>query len=754
MASSIIADTATLATDETLSRRPEESLTQEEDVARRVSVMSPSSPTERPSAFNTAQSSPTAFKSAAMSPQSEAEAPGHKSRRNVPEPRTPRSTSPGMRKLPVMPEALTISSADRCPSERKTPPKMRRSQSRGALTTVTFGRTSLTTLLQDTNTSPRTSPVRGRARASATHYGRRSLASRVVAITHEQSTPDAGIVPSALTRAGLQTCALVSLAVLTFHWLAMPLLAPSVDHWCRKPPEAGNMSDVMWRNAAIPVRSDGRFSQCTAYSMVALVQTTESAVAHPSTSREERECTSWDFDLAPGVKTMTNEWNLVCDRRKQLLVAVVYNNLGGLVAMPFVGQMADRLGRWTVEVASLMLSLLAAAATVSTTDFVNFVMARMLLTGSLGAGALAMAVEMFEASYSQRQRQLTVCFAHMVVSLVALLPRLLSAVVLDRRTVCLAVLLCAFAMLVMVLACVEESPRWLRALFEATAADSRAPTSLTALHHFTRGVSSLIARKYSRILGRMRYRKQPTAGSLGLLFDRALRTRTLVLAFTLFALLNSLPASADEDALSLERLQDVTRPVLRVCSIVAADQLLRECTRREALLLALPCVCLLVCAEAVAEATAAESTLPLIRELLLNSILANLTMVCVYCLELYPTSTRATGLGSVYFAGGVCATASPLLLELCLERPLLHVSAVPLTVAAMFVVTLLPETKDASLPDTIFDLEGHARRLGSTDVDDMFADPDSTTEAPIRGYQPQRDQTPIFPHSSTISSVH
>ncbi|XP_072143744.1 solute carrier family 22 member 6-like [Dermacentor andersoni] len=142
------------------------------------------------------------------------------------------------------------------------------------------------------------------------------------------------------------------------------------------------------------------------------------------------------------------------------------------------------------------------------------------------------------------------------------------------------------------------------------------------------------------------------------------------------------------------------------------------------------------------------------KELLLNSILANLTMVCVYCLELYPTSTRATGLGSVYFAGGVCATASPLLLELCLERPLLHVSAVPLTVAAMFVVTLLPETKDASLPDTIFDLEGHARRLGSTDVDDMFADPDSTTEAPIRGYQPQRDQTPIFPHSSTISSVH
>ncbi|KAH7952730.1 hypothetical protein HPB49_000687 [Dermacentor silvarum] len=341
---SIIADTATLATEETLSRRPEESPTQEELVARRVSVMSPSSPTEHPSAFNTAQSTLNAFKSAVASPLNKPEAAGCKSRQEVSMPHSPRPTSPGMRTLPVMPEALTIPSVNRSPSERRTPPTMRRSQSRGALTTVTFGRTSLTTLLPDTNTSLPTSPARGLARAAATYYGRRSVASRV--ITREPSTADAGMVPGALYRAGLQTCALVSLGVLTFHWLAIPLLAPSVDHWCSKPPEAGNLSDVMWRNAAIPVRSDGRFSQCTVYSMVAPVWTTESAVADTSISREERECSSWDYDLAPDVKTMTNEWNLVCDRRKQLLVAVVYNNLGGLVAMPFVGQMADRLGRW------------------------------------------------------------------------------------------------------------------------------------------------------------------------------------------------------------------------------------------------------------------------------------------------------------------------------------------------------------------------------------------------------------------------
>ncbi|KAH8025052.1 hypothetical protein HPB51_002948 [Rhipicephalus microplus] len=118
------------------------------------------------------------------------------------------------------------------------------------------------------------------------------------------------------------------------------------------------------------------------------------------------------------------------------------------------------------------------------------------------------------------------------------------------------------------------------------------------------------------------------------------------------------------------------------------------------------------------------------RELLVNSILANLTMVCVYCLELYPTSVRATGLGSVYFAGGVCATASPLLLALRLERRLLQMSTVPFTVAAMFVVALLPETKDAPLPETLSDLEEPFRRFGSTEADEMLPEADVRDKSP------------------------
>ncbi|KAK8765987.1 hypothetical protein V5799_007234 [Amblyomma americanum] len=177
-----------------------------------------------------------------------------------------------------------------------------------------------------------------------------------IVITREPSTAESNIVPSALYRVALLACALLSLAVLTFHWLAMPLLAPPVGHWCRKSGEAVNVSESQWKRIFIPQHDDGSYSKCTVYS-VGFVMSRESdggdalgrsrsAATAVTPPREELPCSSWDYDVSPGLKTLTSEWNLVCERRGLLFVAVMYNNLGGLVALPFVGQVADRFGRW------------------------------------------------------------------------------------------------------------------------------------------------------------------------------------------------------------------------------------------------------------------------------------------------------------------------------------------------------------------------------------------------------------------------
>lgn len=242
----------------------------------------------------------------------------------------------------------------------------------------------------------------------------------------------------------------------------------------------------------------------------------------------------------------------------------------------------------------------------------------------------------------------------------------------------------------------------------------------------------MLTRKPLRTTARIRLRKQNLLGSVGLVVDPKFRTRTLVLAFTLFTLLSSLLVSSDEDAVHAELL-DLARLMIRALCLVAADQLMVASTRRDALLLALPCVCLLVSVEALAAATATESVLPLLRELLFDSILANLALVCTYSLELYPTAMRATGLGTVYFAGAVCAMASPLLeiLEMSLQRPLLELCSVLLTVTSLSLVTLLPESKDTTLADAPSDCDAVPGRRRSTDPDEMFIEVDVSVQVDV-----------------------
>ncbi|XP_065296065.1 solute carrier family 22 member 15-like isoform X4 [Dermacentor albipictus] len=63
----------------------------------------------------------------------------------------------------------------------------------------------------------------------------------------------------------IMACSLLSMVVLLCHSLAYRAIASPVDHWCARPAAFGAMPVPLWRNVAIPVESDGSFSQCTVY---------------------------------------------------------------------------------------------------------------------------------------------------------------------------------------------------------------------------------------------------------------------------------------------------------------------------------------------------------------------------------------------------------------------------------------------------------------------------------------------------------
>ncbi|KAK8764474.1 hypothetical protein V5799_032921 [Amblyomma americanum] len=157
---------------------------------------------------------------------------------------------------------------------------------------------------------------------SALAFGNGSLKSRPahhrassIANCHEPSTADANIVSSAF-RVRLLSCALLSLAVLTFHWLAMPLFAPAVRHWSRKYYEAVNVSEAHWKWKFIQRRDDGRKRKCIIYSVGSVMSAesnghasglSRSAATVVMATLQDLPCSSWDNDLSPEMKTLNSE---------------------------------------------------------------------------------------------------------------------------------------------------------------------------------------------------------------------------------------------------------------------------------------------------------------------------------------------------------------------------------------------------------------------------------------------------------------
>jgi hypothetical protein len=52
----------------------------------------------------------------------------------------------------------------------------------------------------------------------------------------------------------MKVAGLASVAAVFTAWstLSIAFLAPTVDHWCAKPPQFANLSDLEWKEMAIP----------------------------------------------------------------------------------------------------------------------------------------------------------------------------------------------------------------------------------------------------------------------------------------------------------------------------------------------------------------------------------------------------------------------------------------------------------------------------------------------------------------------
>ncbi|CAN7937102.1 unnamed protein product [Ixodes hexagonus] len=107
-------------------------------------------------------------------------------------------------------------------------------------------------------------------------------------------------------------CALRGLPA-AYHVMGPTFMAPTLDHWCAKPEQLANWTDQEWIDRAIPLVERGaRIGEKSRCEMYAFEESDGGRVTILNDTR--LFCSSWDYDLGDNIHTLTNQYNLVCDR--------------------------------------------------------------------------------------------------------------------------------------------------------------------------------------------------------------------------------------------------------------------------------------------------------------------------------------------------------------------------------------------------------------------------------------------------------
>lgn len=486
-------------------------------------------------------------------------------------------------------------------------------------------------------------------------------------------------------------CAQLCFALTVFHDLSLVTMTADVDHWCKPPPDFPGDDVNVWKNVAIPVRDDGRFSQCAMYG-----QTTLGRISN----RSLVPCDDWSYDLPSGVQTIVSKWNLVCSRSRHLSIALTNQFLGGFVFLPLVGQFADKVGRRPVIFAFVMVGLGAGFISSVASTFTIFVLGRTFVATAVGCLKVTTFILLLEVTTSV-YRETYCCLAH-VGSLVALFAALtLKGAIIYKQLVSLLTMV-PISLLVFAFYAVEESPRWL--LFVRNWRDAKKviliASELNKAAVNLEGFETTHQGKSTPSLGR------PRIAVVDLLAMPQLKGRTLVLSCLWFSTVFSLYGvmlTTMEGKISLKLIGLLPT----VSAILVAVFVLRVCARKAALSIIIP-----VSSVLAFFVSASIPLLPYRFSMVLHALTSMAMQVMVIILymftfETFPTAIRVTGFSTVYACGRIGAALSPYLQSMAEtthpSMPTLLIAV--LALSSRCLLGWIPESKCAKLPDTLHDLD-------------------------------------------------
>uniref|UniRef100_A0A2K5K9R3 Solute carrier family 22 member 7 n=1 Tax=Colobus angolensis palliatus TaxID=336983 RepID=A0A2K5K9R3_COLAP len=510
----------------------------------------------------------------------------------------------------------------------------------------------------------------------------------------------------------LRNVALLALprVLLPLHFLLPIFLAAVPAHRCALPGAPANFSHQdAWPEAYIPREPDGTLSSCLRFAYPQALPNTTLGEERQSRGELEDEpatvpCSQgWEYDHSEFSSTIATEsqWDLVCEQKGLNRAASTFFFAGVLVGAVAFGYLSDRFGRRRLLLVAYVSTLVLGLASAASVSYVMFAITR-TFTGSALAGftiiVMPLELEWLDVEHRTVAGVLSSTFWTGGVMLLALVGYLIR----DWRWLLLAVTLpCAPGILS--LWWVPESARWLLT-------QGRVKEAHRYLLHCARlngrpVCEDSLSQAVSKVAAEEQVVRRPSY--LDLFRTPRLRHISLCCVVVWFGVnFSYYGLSLDVSGLGLNVYQtqllfgavELPFKLLVYLSVRYAGRRLTQAGTLLGTALALGTRLL------VSSDMKSWSTILAVMGKGFSE--AAFTTAYLFTSELYPTVLRQTGMGLTALVGRLGGSLAPLaaLLDgVWLSLPKLAYGGIALLAAGT--ALLLPETRQAQLPETIQDVE-------------------------------------------------
>ncbi|XP_063362844.1 organic cation transporter protein-like [Cydia amplana] len=491
----------------------------------------------------------------------------------------------------------------------------------------------------------------------------------------------------------------IMMALLRFpicwYQLDIIFLAPTTEFWCKKPEAFSEYSDDKWRQMSVPLIEE---NPC-------LIFDPEILRTYPTLSRSLIpfvKCESFEYNLSVFTKTLITDWDLVCDRQWMVNFTQVVLMCGFLLGSIIFGKMADKYGRKTPLMISIVIQTLMSYAASFMPSYWMFLVCRFILalaSGGIGIISFVLVIEVVGGKWRTIipvLYQLPFGLGNSVMSGLAYWLR-------DWRKLQFA-LSTLSALFILYWFCISESPRWLLATGNTEEAyDVLEKAARINKREFNKS-------KVKAMLENVKGRPEGVPSFMDFLKLKNMRMRTVMLAITWFftglgfyVLAQYLGWIGNNIFLSV-MLSGLISSIGPITCVFVIMKMGRKTTL--AIFEGLTALCFIFIILIPRDVFTSDWPRLVFAGIGFGGMAGTVPLLYLFSGELYPTLGRNVGVSGVSTFARVGSMVAPVVVSLNELHPdlPLYVMAVALF-AQILVLIPLPETKDRPLPDTLEEAE-------------------------------------------------